>query len=179
MIKHVSIWSLHMLLSLFTNRKHSSLAASLSPSDEGTWQESIVNKMKVEQSNKKVITLGVGFKSNINGVIGVVVGRGNVDLVTIDSSCATRGTLWRPIYINVENGCDEEKVPKRVALAKYFILKEFSEIVHGTKNAKDKMLEANPNLKKASTIQEITLLTVLIFKITVSLLLFHFPLYVW
>ena len=41
-----------------------------------------------------------------------------------------------------------------MTLAKYFILNEFSEIFHGIKNAKDKMLEVNPNLERNMTIHQ-------------------------
>lgn len=37
-------------------------------------------------------------------------------------------------------------------LAKNFILKELVKILHNIENAKDKMLEADPNLEKSMTI---------------------------
>lgn len=36
-------------------------------------------------------------------------------------------------------------------LAKKFILKELVEILHNIENAKDKMLQADPNLEKSMT----------------------------
>ena len=39
----------------------------------------------------------------------------------------------------------DENVPEEVRLRKKFTLKELSEIFHGNENAKDKMLETDPN----------------------------------
>lgn len=54
------------------------------------------------------------------------------------------------IDINKENGCNEkdEDVLEEVTLVKIFRLRELSAIFSVIKRAKDKMLGADPNLKK-------------------------------
>lgn len=59
------------------------------------------------------------------------------------------------IDINEEKSCDKkEDVSEEVAIAKNnFTIKEFLEIFHDIASAKDKMLEADPNLvEKIKTI---------------------------
>lgn len=52
--------------------------------------------------------------------------------------------------VNEGNGFDEKdkNVLEDVKLAKSFTLKEFPEMFHNIKRAKDEMLEADPELKK-------------------------------
>lgn len=55
------------------------------------------------------------------------------------------------IDVNQESHCDKkEDVPEEVTTAKNFTIKEFSEIFHDTESAKDKVLEADPNLVEKS-----------------------------
>lgn len=60
------------------------------------------------------------------------------------------------ININQESCCakKDEDVSKEVMLAKNFTLKDPSEMFHKIESAKDKMMEADPNLEKSMTISK-------------------------
>lgn len=72
-----------------------------------------------------------------------------------NSRQAARGTEERQlINKNEESDCDgkDEVVLEEVISVKHFTVKECSKIFHDIESAKDKMLEANPNLERSMTV---------------------------
>lgn len=101
------------------------------------------------------------IKLNTNGIIKEIADHENVDNVA-----AIQKTLdMQPEKINERKLIDikdksdydqkDEDVPQEEKLTKNFTLKEHSEILHDNKQAKDKMLETDPNLGQSMTIHQV------------------------
>lgn len=92
------------------------------------------------------------FELNVNCGVEEIIICGNVDTAIIVEILNTHAELSEYEYVNPkeESDCDKQDrdVLEEGDTSKIVTLKELSEIFHNTESAKDKMLEADPNIER-------------------------------